>query len=164
MCEWQVNVQVPNGYSANLSRCLNILEHKISGMKTHDCHVFLERLLSLTMWEVLLPKQNCDALIEVSTFFRESCAKVLKEEDLVRLEKQISLTLCKLEKIFPIFILQIKNGNLLWLCTVHAALFFYHVGFVTIINLTVSAICVCLKYFCWMFNWLLMMLYSLKFL
>ena len=73
-----MNEQVPNRYSINLSRCLNILEHKISGMKTHDCHVFFERLLSLTMREVL-PKEICDALIEVSIFFRESCAKVLKE-------------------------------------------------------------------------------------
>ena len=71
-----MNVQVPDGYSANLLRCLNILEHKILCMKTHDRHVFSERLLSLTMREVL-PKEICDALIEVSTFLRESCAKVL---------------------------------------------------------------------------------------
>lgn len=55
-------------------------------MKTHDYHVLLERLLPLTVREVL-PKQVYDALIKVNTFYRELCAKVLKEEYLVRLEK-----------------------------------------------------------------------------
>ena len=41
--------------SANLSQCVNVGEHKIFGMKTHDCHVFLERLLPLVVRE-LLPK------------------------------------------------------------------------------------------------------------
>lgn len=68
-------------------KLVNVLEHKILGMKTHDCHVFLERLLPLTVREVL-PKQVCDALIKFSTFYRELCAKVLKEEYLVRLEKR----------------------------------------------------------------------------
>lgn len=68
LCEWVVNVQVSDGYSTNLSRCVNVLKHKILCMKTHDCHVFLERLLPLIVREVL-SKQVCDALIEVNTFF-----------------------------------------------------------------------------------------------
>ena len=54
-------------------KVVNVLEHKILGMKTHDCHVFLEILLPLTVQEVL-PKQIYDALIKVSTFYRELCA------------------------------------------------------------------------------------------
>lgn len=54
-------------------KVVNVLEHKILGMKTHDCHVFLEILLPLTVREVL-PKQVYDALIKLSTFYRELCA------------------------------------------------------------------------------------------
>ena len=42
ICLWRENLKFPDGYSANLSRCMNIEERKFSGMKTHDCHVFLE--------------------------------------------------------------------------------------------------------------------------
>ena len=69
-------------------------------MKTHDCHVFLERLLPLLVFDIL-PKHVSNALIELSNFFRKLCAKVLKEDELDRLESQIVVTLCKLEKIFP---------------------------------------------------------------
>ena len=97
---WLSNLIVPDGYCANLSRCVNVKDGKISGMKTHDCHVFLERLLPLAVYDIL-PKQVSDPLIELSTFFKELCAKMLKEDELDRLDSQIALTLCKLERIFP---------------------------------------------------------------
>ncbi|KAL9451265.1 hypothetical protein AB3S75_012925 [Citrus x aurantiifolia] len=43
--QWLSDIRVPDGYSANLSRCVNVKDGKISSMKTHDCHVFLERFL-----------------------------------------------------------------------------------------------------------------------
>ncbi|KAK0608417.1 hypothetical protein LWI29_030375 [Acer saccharum] len=70
-------------------------------MKTHDCHVFLERLLPLIVRD-FLPRHVVDALTELSNFFRELCAKVLNKDDLDRLQDQIALTLCKLERIFPL--------------------------------------------------------------
>ncbi|KAK2638769.1 hypothetical protein Ddye_026564 [Dipteronia dyeriana] len=39
-------------------------ENKISGMKTHDCHVFFERLLQLIVRE-MLPRHVSDAVIEL---------------------------------------------------------------------------------------------------
>ena len=52
---------IPDGYSANLSQCVNIDKRKLFGIKTHDCDVFLERLLLLIMRD-LLPKNAFDAL------------------------------------------------------------------------------------------------------
>lgn len=68
-------------------------------MKSHDYHVFMERLLSLIVLE-LFPKHTADVVIELSYFFKAFCAKVLTVEDLDCLEKQIPFTLSKLEKIF----------------------------------------------------------------
>ena len=101
LCHWLQNIKVSDGYSENLSRCVNIGERKIHGMKTHDCHVFLERLLPLAIRK-LLPKHVSDALIELSKFFKELCSKVLRLEDLQHMENQIPITLCKLERIFPL--------------------------------------------------------------
>nr|XP_028959288.1 uncharacterized protein LOC114825108 [Malus domestica] len=100
LCKWLSELQVPDGYSGNLSRCVATGERSISGMKTHDCHIFLERLLPFIARE-LLPKDVCEPLIQLSYFFKELCAKVLREEDLNVLENQIAITLCKMEQIFP---------------------------------------------------------------
>ena len=69
-------------------------------MKTHDCHVFQERLLPLAVRD-FLHKKVSDALTELSNFFKELCSKVLRVDDLDRLETQIAITLCKLEQNFP---------------------------------------------------------------
>ena len=49
-----------------------------------------------------LPRHVVDSLIELSNFFRELCANVLNKDDLNQLQDQIALTLCKLERIFPL--------------------------------------------------------------
>jgi len=37
---------MPDGYSSNLARCANIEKgSSIHGMKSHDCHVFMETLI-----------------------------------------------------------------------------------------------------------------------
>ena len=105
--QWLSDIKVPDGYSANLSRCVNVKDGKISSMKTHDCHLFLERQLPLLVCDIL-PKHVYDALMELSNFCRELCAKVLKEDELDRLETQIVVTLCKLEKTFPPAFFDIK--------------------------------------------------------
>ena len=74
ICLWVKNLKFLDSYSANLSRCVNIEERKISGLKTHDCHVFLERLLPLEVHD-FLPKKVSDALTELSNFFKELCSK-----------------------------------------------------------------------------------------
>lgn len=69
LCKWLSELQVPDGYSGNLSRCVAVGECSISDMKTHDCHIFLERLLPFIARE-LLPKDVCEPLIELSYFFQ----------------------------------------------------------------------------------------------
>ena len=49
----------------------------------------------------MLSKDACDPLIEMSLFFGELCSRELKVDELDCLEKNIAVTLCKLERIFP---------------------------------------------------------------
>ncbi|XP_056685554.1 uncharacterized protein [Spinacia oleracea] len=93
-------LKVPDGFSSNISYCVNSKEAKISGLKSHDCHVILEHLLPLAIRGLLTPLV-LEALIELSLFFTLLCAKVLNVDDLKQLESQIPITLCKLEKVFP---------------------------------------------------------------
>ncbi|XP_057451962.1 uncharacterized protein LOC130743751 [Lotus japonicus] len=99
-CRILKDVRFPDAYASNIGRCVNINELKISGLKSHDYHVILERLLPLAI-RGLLPKDACDPLMELSLFFGDLCSKELELNELDRLQNQIVVTLCKLERIFP---------------------------------------------------------------
>ncbi|CAL8156429.1 unnamed protein product, partial [Prunus armeniaca] len=38
-------VKFPDGYASNIARCVNVDEGRFTGLKSHDCHVFMQRLL-----------------------------------------------------------------------------------------------------------------------
>ncbi|XP_056688736.1 uncharacterized protein [Spinacia oleracea] len=100
LCEWVRDLKFPDGFASNLSRCVNLQSYKLHGMKSHDCHVFMERLLPVALVE-LLPLHVWKAITEISQFFRDLCAPTIKMSDIDRLDKNIVEILCKLEKIFP---------------------------------------------------------------
>jgi hypothetical protein len=75
-------------------------ECKLYGMKSNDCHVFMQTLIPLA-YRDLLPKEIWDALMEISHFFIDICSNKLNVDYIERLETNIIETLCKLEMIFP---------------------------------------------------------------
>ena len=60
----------------------------------------MQQLLPITL-RGSLPSQVTRPLIKLSCYFREICSKTLTVSDLENLEKDIAITLCELEKIFP---------------------------------------------------------------
>ncbi|CAK8530741.1 unnamed protein product [Lathyrus sativus] len=91
---------MPDGYSSNLARCADAKTRKLHGMKSHDCHVFMEQLLPIAFSS--LPKHVLNPLIEISQFFKDICASTLREDDIFKLNQNIPIILCKLEQIFPL--------------------------------------------------------------
>ena len=87
-CKWLASVKFPDGYAANISRNVNISEGKIIGLKSHDCHVLLQRLLPVGL-RPYVKKDVILAISELSLFFRKLCAKTLHVEDLDSLEQGI---------------------------------------------------------------------------
>ncbi|RVW72866.1 hypothetical protein CK203_057205 [Vitis vinifera] len=99
-CKFLKEVKVPDGYASNISRCVQVNERKIFGLKSHDCHVLMQQLLPLAIRGVL-HKNVCAVIVELCSFFKQLCSKVLKTDQLEHLENDIIVTLCKLERIFP---------------------------------------------------------------
>ncbi|XP_020092842.1 uncharacterized protein LOC109713253 [Ananas comosus] len=99
-CQFLMDLKLPDGFSSNISRCVNKHEGKLQNLKSHDIHCLLHRHLPLGICG-LLRKDISNTLIEFSAYFRELCSKSLRMSDLERLENSITLTLCKLERIFP---------------------------------------------------------------
>jgi hypothetical protein len=68
-------------------------------MKSQDYHIWIERLLSV-MVRGYIPEHVWLALVELSYFFRQLCAKELSQTVIDDLKNMVPVLLCKLEKIF----------------------------------------------------------------
>ncbi|KAL3826143.1 hypothetical protein ACJIZ3_022172 [Penstemon smallii] len=99
-CEFLKSVKFPDGYASNISRCVNISEGKVSGLKSHDCHVILQRLLPIGI-RGCLPNHVTKAIIDLGYFFQRLCCKSLNVKEVKKMKKEIPVILCKLEMIFP---------------------------------------------------------------
>ncbi|XP_013617848.1 PREDICTED: uncharacterized protein LOC106324422 [Brassica oleracea var. oleracea] len=93
------DVKFSDGYVSNLSRCVE-QGHKFSGMKSHDCHVFIKRFLPFAFAE-LLPKNVHEALASIGAFFRDLSSRTLTEDVIRQLDENIWILMCNMEKIFP---------------------------------------------------------------
>lgn len=68
LLEWvKHEVKFPDGYVADLASTVDINGGKFSGMKSHDCHVFMERLIPF-VFEELLPRNVHLALSDMYIF------------------------------------------------------------------------------------------------
>jgi hypothetical protein len=99
VCKWLKELRMPDGYASNLARCANVEKGTVHGMKSHDCHVFMECLLPIAFRS--LPELVWKPLTELSRFFKDLCCNTLRMDDLVKLNENIPIIICKLERIFP---------------------------------------------------------------
>jgi hypothetical protein len=98
---WLKNLKFPDGYAAGFRRAVNLDTGKPCGVKSHDYHIFMERLLPV-MFHRYLDDDVWMALAVLSHFYRQLCAKEIKKDMMEKLEEEIPMLLCKLEKIFPL--------------------------------------------------------------
>ncbi|XP_027166667.1 uncharacterized protein LOC113766700 [Coffea eugenioides] len=99
-CNVLKKVKVSDGYVANVSRCVRVKPPRISGLKSHDNHILMRQLMPIALRKTL-PKSVRYPLIRLSRYFRQLCSKVICPQDVVRLESEIAVILCDLEKFFP---------------------------------------------------------------
>ncbi|XP_019180260.1 PREDICTED: uncharacterized protein LOC109175457 [Ipomoea nil] len=97
--EWLKTLKLPDGFSSNLATCVDSTSSKLIGMKSHDCHIFMQFLLPVAF--MFLPSCCWKPLTELSAFFRNLCSTSLRVDKICEMEKSIVLTLCQLERFFP---------------------------------------------------------------
>jgi len=97
--KWLKSLCFSDRHASNISRLVNIDNCRLYGMKSHDCHLFMQTLIPLAFRD-LLPKGIWDAFTEISHFFRDICYNKLNTEHIERLQTNIVETLCKLKMIF----------------------------------------------------------------
>ena len=97
--DWLTKLKFPYGYMSNMGRCVDKQRLRLLGMKSHDCHVSMQRLMPIAFRE-LLPTNVWKAITD-SLFFKSLTATVITNENIAKLESDIPIILYKLEKIFP---------------------------------------------------------------
>jgi hypothetical protein len=98
--QWLKSLRFLDGHASNISRLVNLKDCRLYGMKSHDCHVFMQTLIPLIYCDLLL-KEILDILTEISHFFRDICSSKLQTQHIKSLETNIIETIYKLEMIFP---------------------------------------------------------------
>lgn len=76
VCEWVKELKMPDGYASYMANCVDMEHTKLNGMKSHDCHVFMQSLLPIAFGE--LPEQVWKPLTELGQFFRDLCSTVTR--------------------------------------------------------------------------------------
>jgi hypothetical protein len=90
---WLKNLKFPDGYATDFMRAMNLESEKLSGVKSHDYHIFMERLVHV-MFHGYLYDDVWIVLAELSHFYRQLCAKEIKKEMMEKLEEEIPVLIC----------------------------------------------------------------------
>ncbi|CAD6253099.1 unnamed protein product [Miscanthus lutarioriparius] len=100
LCSVFQNLRTPDGYASNISRCVNMKDCTLTGLKSHDNHVLLHDILPVALRSCYPSKDVMEIVIGISNFFKKLCSKVIDTDELQTLQESIVVTLCNMEKIF----------------------------------------------------------------
>ncbi|KAL0311252.1 UNVERIFIED_CONTAM: hypothetical protein Sangu_2419900 [Sesamum angustifolium] len=74
--EWISPLEFPDGYASNVIYYVDMKELRMHGMKSHDCHVFMKKLILIVFHEMFL-KHVWSALTEVNLLIQILCSRTL---------------------------------------------------------------------------------------
>ncbi|KAI5347609.1 hypothetical protein L3X38_000496 [Prunus dulcis] len=100
VCNSFYGMKVPEGYSSNIKNLVSLQDSRLLGLKSHDCHTLMQQLLPVAIRSVL-EKSARYAITRLCFFFNAICAKTVDVSKLDKLEEDVVVTLCLLEKYFP---------------------------------------------------------------
>ncbi|GJY74320.1 retrovirus-related pol polyprotein from transposon TNT 1-94 [Tanacetum coccineum] len=99
-CETLHNIRVPQGYCSNFTSLVNLKDRKLMGLKSHDYHMLMQEFLPIAIRSIMhLPTRY--AIIRFCFFFKSICSKEIILQELDKMQAELVVTLCLLEKFFP---------------------------------------------------------------
>ncbi|XP_063941378.1 uncharacterized protein LOC135149567 [Daucus carota subsp. sativus] len=100
VCSSFLGMKLPDGFCSNIRSLVSMETLRLTGMKSHDCHMILHHLLPIAI-RSSLQKQVRNTVIRFCLFFKAICSKVIEVDKLEKMQSQLVETLCQLEKYFP---------------------------------------------------------------
>ena len=99
-CETLSNIRIPQGYCSNFSSLVSLNDRKLIGLKSHDYHMLMQEFLPIAIRSVMHPPTRY-AIIRFCFFFKSICRKEISLQELDKMQEELVVTLCLLEKFFP---------------------------------------------------------------
>nr|GEZ92318.1 hypothetical protein [Tanacetum cinerariifolium] len=93
-------VILPYGFGSNFKHKVTNNDTNIMGLKSHDCHIMMQRLLPYGLQQYL-PPDIAKPLIELCLFFKQICSQTLMVDDMLKAQSKVIDILCNLELIYP---------------------------------------------------------------
>jgi len=78
----------PDGYCSNISKGVNLSTGKVIGLKSHDYHIWIQRLMPV-MLRGYIPEKVWRVFAELSYFFRTLYAKQICPGVIKKLQVQV---------------------------------------------------------------------------
>ncbi|GJX09432.1 hypothetical protein Tco_0199291 [Tanacetum coccineum] len=78
-CQFIKGVKLPDGFESNFKHKVTDNDTNITGLKSHDCHIMMQRLLPYGLQQYL-PPDVAKPLIELCLFFKKICSQTLMVE------------------------------------------------------------------------------------
>ncbi|CAL9011480.1 unnamed protein product [Prunus brigantina] len=100
VCNSLYGMKVSESYCSNIKNLVSLKDSRLLGLKSHDCHTLMQQLLLVAICSVL-EKPARYAITRLCFFFNAICAKMVDISKQNKLEKDVVVTLCLLEKYFP---------------------------------------------------------------
>ncbi|XP_062111954.1 uncharacterized protein LOC133823304 [Humulus lupulus] len=101
-CKRLFDLKFPYGYSYKISNCVDMEKHKLTGLKSHACHVIMQQLLVIAVRGLM--EEGCrEIILRLCRFFHELCQRVVDKEEIIKLELESAEIVYKLEQYFPCF-------------------------------------------------------------
>ncbi|GJT76044.1 putative transposon, En/Spm-like protein [Tanacetum coccineum] len=100
-CETLSNIRVPQGYCSNFSSLVSLKDRKLIGLKLHDYHMLMQEFMPTAIRSIMHPPTRY-AIIRFCFFFKYICRKEISLQELDKMQLELVVTLCLLEKFFPL--------------------------------------------------------------
>ncbi|RVW89710.1 hypothetical protein CK203_047225 [Vitis vinifera] len=98
-CQTLSQLKVPEGYCSNMRNLVSMEDLKLYGLKSHDYHTLMQQLLPMSLHPFSKACKAC--YLQIEFFFNALCSKVVDVSALDKLQNDLVVTLCLLEKYFP---------------------------------------------------------------
>ncbi|GKA03846.1 reverse transcriptase domain-containing protein [Tanacetum coccineum] len=80
-CQFIKGVKLPDGFGSNFKHKVKDNDSNIRGLKSHDCHIMMQRLLPYGLQQYL-PTDVATPMIELCSFFKQICSRTLMVADM----------------------------------------------------------------------------------
>ncbi|GJT35978.1 zinc finger, PHD-type containing protein [Tanacetum coccineum] len=99
-CQFIKGVKLPDGFGSCFKHKVTDNDTNITGLKSHDCHIMMQRLLPYGLQQYL-PDKIAKPIIELCSLFKQICSATLMEDDMLKAQIKVVDILCDLELIYP---------------------------------------------------------------